>query len=556
LRSCREDEGETEMEEKKLNCWDYMKCGREPGGEKAESLGTCLAATDASFDGINAGRNAGRICWAVAGTCQEGKIYGTFAEKRKTCVTCDFYKSVQQEEGTSGVANRLLNFFSEPEKSAFVASMTCRVVKAGERFVSQGEVRDSAYIIQRGSCLVVVEKGGELHPVDHRTRGDIVGVRSLLTGEPQTAHVEAETDMELWTLKRGLFEDISQKEPELTDFLTELVVSRFDSRRPTADRVIGKYIATDIIGRGGHSIVYRGIHAGLNMPVAIKMLKHDRAMDPDFSEKFRSEAKTIARLNHANIVKVYDIEELYKTIFIIMEHLDGAPLDQILARMKKLPVPRVLDILLQTCAGLAYAHEQGIVHQDIKPGNILVQFDDKIKILDFGLACSPGCIDNLCWPGTVFYASPEYIKGDPVDARSDIYSLGITVYEMLTGQKPFPEDNAAKAIAFHLYGDIKDPAEIISDLPRPLWDFVLRACRKDLQERYQSMDEVLADLRPLAEQFGLANKASFTEKRRMATLFMVYKDYHHSALTSLMEEFNARAQDLGIDMKVVDFKDI
>jgi len=545
-----------EMEEKRMNCWEYMGCEREAGGGKMEDFGTCPAAADTSFDGINSGKNAGRICWAVAGTCQHGKVYGTFAEKRKTCVTCDFYKLVQEEEGTSGVANRLLNFFSEPEKNSFLERMTCRVIKAGERFINQGEVRDSAYIIQRGSCLVIVEKGGELHPVDHRSRGDIVGVRSLLTGEPQTAHVEAETDMELWILNRALFEDISQKEPELLDFLTELVVSRFDSRRPTADRLIGKYIATDIIGRGGYSIVYRGIHAGLNMPVAIKMLKHDRAMDRDFSEKFRNEAKIIARLHHENIVKVYDIEELYRTTFIIMEHLDGAPLDHILARVTRLPVLRALDILLQACAGLAYAHEQGIVHQDIKPANIFVQLDDRIKILDFGLACSPGDVDNLCWPGTVFYASPEYVEGDPVDARSDIYSLGITTYEMVTGQKPFIEDNAAKAMHFHVNEDIPDPAEVVPDLPRPLRNFVLKACRRDRKTRYQSMTEALVDLRPLAEQFGLANKASFAERRRMATFFMIYKDYHQPALTRLMEEFGARAQELGIDMKMADLKDV
>jgi serine/threonine protein kinase len=359
--------------------------------------------------------------------------------------------------------------------------------------------------------------------------------------------------MELWVLNKAMFEDISQKEPELLEFLTELVVSRFDSRRPTADRAIGKYIATDIIGRGGHSIVYRGIHTGLNMPVAIKMLKHDRAMDDQFSERFRTEAKTIAQLTHENIVKVYDIEELYRTIFIIMEQLDGAPLNHILARMRRLPVERVLDILLQVCTGLAYAHEQGIVHQDIKPANIFVQLDDRIKILDFGMACSRGAIDDLYWPGTVSYASPEYIEGDPVDGRSDIYSLGITAYEMITGQKPYMEDNAATAMYFHLNEDFPDPAEVVPDLPTPMRNFVLRACRRDLKERYQSADEALEELRSLTEQFGLKAKTSFAERRRMATFFMIYKDYHQSALTGLIEEFNARAKELGIDVKMSDF---
>ncbi len=121
--------------------------------------------------------------------------------------------------------------------------------KKGVRFIIQGEVGDAAYIIQRGSCIVIVEKEGSLHPVGHRGEGDIVGVMSILTGEPRSAHVEAETDMEVWCLKKSQFDDISQKDPYFLDFLTELVADRFDSRRPTADRSIGKYIATDIIGR-------------------------------------------------------------------------------------------------------------------------------------------------------------------------------------------------------------------------------------------------------------------------------------------------------------------
>jgi len=159
-------------------------------------------------------------------------------------------------------------------KRALLGKLSYKYVRAGERFITQGEIRDFAYIIARGSGLVIVEKGGKLYPVGHRGRGDIVGVVQILTGEPQHAHVEAETDMELWVLEREQFLDISQKDPEFLDFITEIVADRFDSKRPTADRVIGKYIATDIIGRGGYSIVYKGAHRALNMPVAIKMMRH------------------------------------------------------------------------------------------------------------------------------------------------------------------------------------------------------------------------------------------------------------------------------------------
>jgi len=544
------------MAEKKLNCWEYNKCEREPHGKKVAEFGLCPSAVDTSFDGINSGKNAGRICWAVAGTCQGGEVHGTFAEKRDTCITCDFFRLVQKEEGATTSPTKFLSFLLEKGNNPFLKEMTYQHIKAGERFITQGDVGDSAYVIQQGSCLVVVEKEGELHPSDHRGVGDIVGEMALLTGEARSAHVEAETDMQVWVLKKELFDEISKEDPELQRFLTELVAERFDTKRPVADRRIGKYIATSIAGRGGYSIIYSGVHSLLNMPVAIKMLRHDKAMDPDFSDKFRHEAKTIAQLNHENIVKVYDIEELHKTIFIIMEYLHGVPLDKILKRNPRLPYPRVTDILLQVCSGLAYAHRQGIVHQDVKPGNIFVQADDRVKIVDFGLACCPGDVDNLCWPGSVFYSSPEYIEGDPVDVRSDIYSLGITAYEMVTGQKPFAEEDCVKAMNFHLHESIPDPAALRPDLPGALRDFIVKACQRDPAERYQHLTLALEDLRPLAEEFGLTRDATFVEGNKTATFFLTYKDYHQGVLNELMEEFGARAQQMGIDMKMADLKDM
>jgi CRP-like cAMP-binding protein len=251
------------LEKKRQNCWEYLRCGREPGGKKINDLGVCIAALDSSYDGINSGISGGRICWAVAGTYCGGKVQGTFSEKRQTCLTCNFYKKVQEEEGTENARPKFLRYISQDDKSPILDKMTYKHIKAGKRFVFQGEVEDTAYIIQRGSCLVIVEKDGALHPVDHYGEGDIVGGLGILTGEPRRAHVEAETDMDLWVLKKEHFEDITAKNPDLLHFLTELIADRLDSRRPTAYRTIGKYVADDIIGRGAFSIVYRGINKGL-----------------------------------------------------------------------------------------------------------------------------------------------------------------------------------------------------------------------------------------------------------------------------------------------------
>ncbi|MBW1829873.1 MAG: protein kinase [Deltaproteobacteria bacterium] len=539
----------------KPNCWEHKKCERESGGKKAAELGVCPAASDSSFDEINSGKNAGRICWAVAGTFCGGKVQGAFAEKRISCIGCDFFKKVQKEEGDTNSQTKFLSFISEDKKSLFLNRLTYRHIKAGERFIIQGEVGEAAFIIQRGSCLVIVEKDGVLHPVGHRGKGDIVGVTTILTGEVQGAHVEAETDMDLWVLNSEQFNDISNSDPELLHFLSELVASRFDSRRPTADRAIGKYLATDIIGRGAFSIVYRGIHTGLNMPVIIKMMRHNMALNNDFLENFHNEAKTIASLKHENIIRVYDIEERYRTLFIIEECLEGETLKDMLERLKTVTPSVAANFIIQICNGLEYAHHRGIVHRDINPSNIFVQWDDQIKIVDFGLSCPVGT-EDMEFSGTIHYMSPEQIESEVVDQRTDIYGLGITAYEILTGNKPYQEDDINLLMQMHLTQEIPDPGEIVQDLPDELRRFIIKACHRDPDQRYQDMGHALKELQPLVDKFALTRNGMSAERQRMITLFLTYGDAHQHDLSQLLEEFSNKVKKLGIDLKAADIRDM
>ena len=481
---------------KRQNCWEYMKCGRQPGGDKAAELGVCPAADDRSYDGINCGKNAGRFCWAVAGTFCGGKVQGTFADKRESCLSCVFFNKVRAEEGTANLRTKFLRFISEDADGPVFKNMRYQHIPAGKRFITQGQDGDAAYIIQRGSCQLIVEKDGKLHPVGHRGEGDIVGVMAILTGEPRSAHVETETDMEVWVLQRDQFAHISKEQPGLLSFLTELVADRFDSRRPIADRTIGKYVATEIIGRGGFSIIYKGIDPGLNMPVAIKMMRHDLAMDPDFLRNFRNEAKTIAGLNHENIIKVYDVEEKFKTVFLIMEYLQGEPLIEMLRRLKVIPPDLAVHYLIQICSGLEYAHSRGIIHRDINSSNIVIQRDEHLKILDFGLACPIGTQDFSSL-GTLAYMAPEQIQSDPMDQRTDIFAVGILAYEMLAGKRPFPENDLQALEEMHLNQDIPDPAASVADLPEGLQRFITKSCRRDPGRRYDDFKQAMADLKPV-----------------------------------------------------------
>lgn len=489
------------MPSKKRNCWEYMRCGRESGGANAAELGVCPAASDGSYDGINCGKNAGRFCWAVAGTFCGGTVQGTFADKRESCLSCGFFNTVRAEEGTANLRTKFLRFVSEDDDSPLFKDMTYQHIKAGQRFITQGQEGDAAYIIQRGSCQLIVEKDGDLHPVGHRAEGDIVGVTAILTGESRSAHVEAETDMEVWVLNRDQFEHISSEQPVLLDFLTELVADRFDSRRPIADRTIGQYVATDIIGRGGFSIIYKGIHPELKKPVAIKMMRHHLAMDPDFFRNFQNEAKIIASLKHENIIKVYEIEERFKTIFLIMEYLAGEPLRAKLKRLKAIPPNLAVHFLIQICSGLQYAHQRGIIHRDINSSNVIIRRDDRLKILDFGLAC-PIDARDFSSLGTIAYMAPEQIEGDPMDQRTDIYAAGILAYEMVVGNRPFPEDDARALADMHLTHDIPDPAASVPDLPQDLQRFIIKACQRDPESRYGDMGQALTVLRRIAQKTG------------------------------------------------------
>jgi serine/threonine protein kinase len=349
------------------------------------------------------------------------------------------------------------------------------------------------YLIESGLCVVTVIKGEESHPIAVRGSGEMVGEMSLITGEPRNADVIAGKRVKLWRLDRQRFEEICNDYPEITALLTEIMTRRLTDASLTAERTIGEYVITDIEGRGSTSIVYKGRHAGTSIPVAVKMLKHDLAMDADFLECFRDESRILADLHHKNIVRVYDIQYLYRTVFIIMEYLDGDSLGTILNTTPRLPADLSCQILKDICSGLAYAHSQGVVHGDIKPANIFVMEGNRTKIIDFGLACRVGT-EAMGFFGTPRYASPEQVAGGAVTERSDIYSLGLLAYRITTGKDAFSDSDASILLMKQLYEDTPDPRLSNPDMPEDLRNFILRATRKDPAERYAGIAQGISDL--------------------------------------------------------------
>ncbi len=504
----------------------------------------------------------GQVRWVRAVTSLSGYYFSGVAfssedDKENICSPEDDARRKKMSPDDLDFLLHTSFFKSIPDESIcpLLNSLSYYSAKAGERIIVQGEIGDKFYIIRKGSCIVSLEKEGVQHSVARLIEGDIVGEMAVLTGERRTTNVDAETDIELWGISRAHFDLLAADYPDIRNFLTEIITQRFDTTKVTADKTIGKYVIREIAGHGGWSIVYKGVHSILNFPVAIKMLKHNMAMDSDFLEKFRNEAKTIAKLNHRNIVKVYDIEELYRTIFIVMEYLDGYTLEYKLERMPRLKNDEILSIFYQICKGLEFAHENGIIHQDIKPANIFIMPDGTVKIVDFGLACNPGNIDfNL--PGTVFYMAPEQIQGNPVDERTDIYSLGIMFYEMLTGERPFPEDNISNLMDLHLEEDIQDPRHIVNDVPESLSRIVMRCSRRNPDERYNNISELIAEIKPLIENTGIEDQKVLKEKTNMIGMYLFYKDEQQNALNKIMDKFYNEISETGIDVKIAYIQDI
>lgn len=433
-------------------------------------------------------------------------------------------------------------------------ALTKATFPAGKRIVHQGTNGDRLFILHKGSCIVNLEKNQELHSIVRLKTGDVFGEMALITGDYRSAHIDAETEVTVWTLDRNDFERICDGCPELIEYLTDLATERLCSRRITAEKNIGRYRITDVIAEGGWSIVYKGFHSALGLPVAVKMLKHSMALDSDFFETFRKEAETIAGLNHDHIVRVYDIEHVYKTVFIIMEYLSGLTLREIIGQGFGLPMSRVLKILMQIAAALDYAHGQGVVHQDVKPGNIFVQENDRVKIVDFGLATPiGGCSDDL--PGTPYYMAPEQIEGDPVDARTDIYSLGITAYEMVTGKLPFSND-ICQVLEYHITKDTPDPRELNPDLPEEFAQFVKTATEKTGDARFRNMSEVLFALNSMAKNVGFQKIREPLKKRQMKSLYMFYDKEQEPDMARILDEFGQKLKDVGAELRLASFDDI
>jgi eukaryotic-like serine/threonine-protein kinase len=269
-----------------------------------------------------------------------------------------------------------------------------------------------------------------------------------------------------------------------------------------------RYVIKRKLGSGGMADVYLAEDQELGRRVALKLLDERHASDEQFVERFRREAQSAAGLNHPNIVSIFDRGRAEGTYYIAMEYLDGRTLKELLVRNGPTPIPIAIDYARQILGALAFAHRNGIIHRDIKPHNIIVGSDGRLKVTDFGIARSGASqmTEAGSIVGTAQYLSPEQARGAPVDPRSDLYSLGIVLYEMLTGKVPFTGDTPVEIAMKHLSQVPEPPSELRPEVPHDLDAVVLRSLAKDPDQRYASAEEMDADLARVARGVAVSRE--------------------------------------------------
>ena len=367
----------------------------------------------------------------------------------------------------------------------------------GDLIIKAGTIGERIYFICDGNVEVQIPDaaGGVKRRID-LMKGDVVGEISLLVKTTYSADIVALTDTTAYYLDRQCFHELIEKHPDFAEVMSQLMTSRMG--HIGGINQVGKYELQGKLGEGNMATVFNGWDPELEREVAVKMLKYKLAYSEDFLNRFEREAKTIASLNHPNIISVFEIIDAFSTRFIVMEKLYGRDLAACLEEDGAFGLAKTRDILSQIAGALHYAHnhgEKGIVHRDIKPSNIVIDAYGNIKLTDFGIASPPEGKETKIH-GTPSYLAPEIIRGDVFDGRADIYAMGVMVFHMLTGELPFSAVTLTEMLKMQVERNPPDIRKACPAIDSEFAGFIDRALCKDPAERISDWAEIRSILKP------------------------------------------------------------
>ena len=367
----------------------------------------------------------------------------------------------------------------------------------GDLVIKAGEVGTRIYFIFEGQVEVhLLDPHGEIQKRILLKKGEVVGEISILVNSMYSADVIALTKTTAFCLDRRYFKELIEQHPDFSEVMSQLMTSRMAQNGGINQ--VGKYALRSKLGEGNMATVFNAWDPELEREVAVKMLKYKLAYDDKFLDRFEQEAKTIASLNHPNIVHVFEVIDKFSTRFIVMEKLHGQDLSDLLKDQGSFGIAETREILSQVASALQYAHnhgELGIVHRDIKPSNIVVDAYGNIKLTDFGIA-SPPQDKEVNIEGTPSYLAPEIINGDMLDGRADIYALGVMAFHLLTNSLPFSASTLAKLLKMQVSQKPPDIRNACPEIDEDLAGFIESALSKEPDDRISDWDEIRRILKP------------------------------------------------------------
>jgi len=382
----------------------------------------------------------------------------------------------------------LRDLFAEAEERSYTS---------GETIVKQGDPAEGLLIVLDGTAHARLHAPDGKHWLGSFHGGDLFGEMALVTREPRTADVVADTDVSALLIPTPVFERVASRHPELWMVLTRLVADRLGQK--AHDGLGGKRIEgfriLNCIGRGGMSVVYRAEEEATGTPVALKMMSYGLIYEPDAVARFRQESEILKQIRHENVARLERLFPAYHTYFLVMELCEGVDLHRLVHGHGPLPESAVRPIVGQLARALEHVHRHGLVHRDLKPANVMITRDGQVKLMDFGLAI-PVVLpedERTLAPerqvlGTPAFMAPEQWSHRPVTPKTDIYALGCVIYELLTGQTLFPSKELFELVQEKFAARIPPASDIGGGVSSELHAFMAAAVKPDPADRPDSLD--------------------------------------------------------------------